>query len=116
MGLRNLRASCGRLALALVPLPLLPPSESESSLPMLPSPLFIVATRAFCCFRDMREVSMMRRGEEGEGEAFLPLLSSSLPLPPLPLLPLLPLLLLLVFLFEAAATATRADLGGAARR
>ena len=34
---------------------------------MLPSPLFIVATRAFCCFRDMREVSMMRRGEEGEG-------------------------------------------------
>ena len=59
---------------------------------------------------------MMRRGEEGEGEAFLPLLSSSLPLPPLPLLPLLPLLLLLVFLFEAAATATRADLGGAARR
>jgi len=60
----------------------------------------------------MREVSMMRRGEEGEGEAFLPLLSSSLPLPPLPLLPLL----LLVFLFEAAATATRADLGGAARR
>jgi len=58
---------------------------------------------------------MMRRGEEGEGEAFLPLLSSSLPLPPLPLLPLQPLLLL-VFLFEAAATATRADLGGAARR
>lgn len=72
-----------------------PQSESESSLlplPLLPIP-FRVATRAFCCFRDMRRVSMMRGGAEGEDEEAL-LLSSPL-----------------LFLGAAATTTTRADSG-----
>ena len=95
------------MAVVEVALPLPPPPESESEsesellpplLLLLPSPFFIVATSAFCCFRLMREVSMIRRGagEEAGDEAFL----------------------LPSFLFEAAATTTRGvdDLGVVAAR